>query len=187
MSPRLGCVLAIVGCQPSDHPAADGAVDSPPDADFTMCSSPSGTASITVQLAGSTQHYDRVYAGGELDTVGTAPWPLHLDLVFANTSPITSDMSLQCGVPSNAGCGIDAVSAYPPGEIPLGTELGVHPVTVSGVTFTTSGTLTITDWTSPVFSALGRVAGSFSVSTDTVTIDGTFDNAFCAGMLTVPL
>jgi hypothetical protein len=183
----VACVFAVVGCQHS-HPAADGAIDSPPDVDFTMCSSPSGTANITMQLAGSTTLYDRLFAGGDLRSdSGPAPWPLHLDLVFANTSPITSDMALFCGIPSNAQCGIDAVSAYTPGDIPLGTELGVHPVTVAGVTFTTAGTVTITDWTSPAPPALGHVAGSFRVSTDTVTIDGTFDNAFCAGMLTVPL
>jgi hypothetical protein len=102
--------------------------------------------------------------------------------VFANQSPISADMGTCCGTPSSSCCGIDTVSAEVP-QLPNGGELGSHATTVSGVAFTETGTLTITDWIHPFDSPPGHIAGSLSVATPTVTIDATFDNTFCAGMV----
>jgi hypothetical protein len=49
------------------------------------------------------------------------------------------------------------------------------------------GMLLITDWMHPLDMPPGHIAGSLSVTTNTVTIDGTFDNTFCAGMVGVTI
>jgi hypothetical protein len=174
--------LLLVGCaHQSGHPA--------PDADPSACTSAGGTANLVVRAVGPAKVYDRLFAGGtELGgpVNGATGIPFQLRLVFANDSPIEPSTAVCCGTPDSSCCGIDAVTAQVD-SLPGGGELGAHTATVSGMTFSAMGTLTITDWIQPLDMPPGHVAGSLSVTTNSVTIDGTFDNSFCAGMVGVTI
>jgi hypothetical protein len=178
----LGALL-LVGCaQQSHHPAVDGGHDGPPD--LASCSSAGGTANLVARMVGPAKVYGRLFAGGISlgGAVNATEPPFALSLVFANESPISADTGICCGTPTSTCCGIDTVSAQVQ-DLPNGGELGSHTTTVTGTDFTAMGTLTITDWIHPFDTPPGHIAGSLSVTTATVTIDGTFDNVFCPGMV----
>jgi hypothetical protein len=184
---RIACVaLAIAGCHHAHEPASDAQpiLDSP----VGFCSSADGSANLVLQQAGPAKTYDRLYAGGVWLTgpVRASGAPFQLELVFANTSPISQELGVCCEMPSSSCCAIDAIAASID-SLPDGGEVGSHPVTVNGASFMVSGTLTITDWMHPFLAAPGRIAGSLSVVTNTITIDGMFDNQFCAEMLTATI
>ena len=172
--------LCLVGCAAPHHePVVDGATDAPPDVAGATCSSEGGTANVVVGT--DAKVYDRVYAGGILlsgPVNGVSSFPFSLQLVFANQSPVP----VCCTSADSSCCGIDALSVEVD-ALPNGGELGSHATNISGVGFSTMGTLTIADWIDPFDSPPGRITGSLSVSTSTVSIDGTFDNVFCAEML----
>jgi hypothetical protein len=177
---RALAALLLVGCaKQSGHPA----VDASSDADQLTCTSAGGTANVVVRAVGPAKVYDRLYAGGiEGGLVnGVSDAPLFLKLVFANQSPISAETGSCCGTPGSSCCGIDTISVQV--QLVGGSEVGSHSADVSGMDFTTTGTLTITDWMHPLDSPPGHIAGSLSVTTNSVTIDGTFDNTFCAGMV----
>jgi hypothetical protein len=179
----LGALLLVACAKQSGHPA----VDASGDADPLLCTSAGGTANVVVRTVGPAKVYDRLYAGGiEGGLVnGVTGIPLFLKLVFANQSPISSDVGNCCGTPGSSCCGIDSLAVNV--NLPNGAELGTHAADVSGMDFTVTGTLTITDWMHPLDMPPGHVAGSLSVTANSVTIDGTFDNTFCAGMVGVTI
>jgi hypothetical protein len=180
----LGALLLVACAKQSGHPA----VDASGDADQLLCTSAVGTANVVVRMVGPAKVYDRVYAGGiEGGLVnGFADAPLFLKLVFANQSPISAETGSCCATPGSSCCGIDTVSLQVQ-SIGGGNELGSHSADVSGTDFTVTGTLTITDWIHPLDMPPGHIAGSLSVTANSVTIDGTFDNTFCAGMVGVTI
>jgi hypothetical protein len=174
----LGALL-LVGCaQQSGHPA----VDAPPDPAEPMCASAGGTANIVVRMSGATKMYGRLYAGGIEGSLVNAfsGQPLALKLVFANESPILADTGNCCATPGSNCCGLDSI-AVNIDNFPSG--VGSHAADVSGMGFTATGTLDVTDWIHPIDTPPGHIAGSLSVTTNSVTIDGTFDNTFCDGMV----
>jgi hypothetical protein len=174
-------LLLLVGCaKQSGHPA----VDAPPDPAEPMCTSAGGTANVVVRIPGSTKMYGRLYAGGFEGSLvnGFSGPPLALKLVFANDSPIPSDTGNCCGTPGSLCCGIDSI-AVNIDNFPSGAEVGSHAANVFGMGFSATGTLTITDWIHPIDMPPGHIAGSLSVTTGNITIDGTFDNTFCDGMV----
>jgi len=179
---RALVALCFVGCAgPHHEPVVDGPTDAPPDVAGNTCSSAGGTANVVVRTVGPTKVYDRVYAGGILSSGpvnGVSSFPFSLQLVFANQTPVP----VCCTSPDSSCCGLDALSAEVD-LLPNGGELGSHAANVFGVGFSAMGTLTIADWIQPFDVPPGRITGSLSVSTSTVSIDGTFDNVFCAEML----
>lgn len=176
----------LVGCaHQSGHPASDASADADPSA----CSSAVGTANVVVRPVGPAKVYNRLYAGGtELggpvqDATGI---PFALRLVFANDSPVSPGIGECCSTAGDDCCNVDAL-VVDVHDLPDGGELGSHTANVSGMDLTTAGVLTITAWSQPLDMPPGHVAGSLSVATPTVTIDGTFDNSFCAGMVGVTI
>ena len=70
--------------------------------------------------------------------------------------------------------------------LPDGGELGTHTATFQSFrdkTLKLDGTVTITKFQHPFQQAPGRIADSVSVTTNTRTVAGSFDNAFCAILL----
>jgi len=190
---RALCIVALAaGCHPTTSHSSDAAPpDSLGDGPLDSCSAAPGTASVTAHVGVATASYDRLYAGGIWLTgpVKLAGAPFALKLVFAQTSPIAKETGVCCGGADRTCCAIDAIAASID-NLPDGGELGSHAATVEnswGTMFMLPGTLTITEWAHPFMMSPGRIAGSISVATDTVTIDGTFDNQFCAGLLSATI
>lgn len=175
---RMLLAFVLVGC--AQQPPTPEPVDAPPDVAGATCSSANGTANVALQVVGPTKVYERAYGGGILNGVADAPFTLKL--VFANQSPVPV-----CCASAGESCCSDALVAEVL-LIPKGGELGSHDANVFDVLgFSSTGTLTITDWSHPFDMLPGHVAGSLTASTGAAAIQGTFDTVFCADMLGAPI
>ncbi len=169
------------------------AIDAPrggPDGqlDYDHCDSPAGTAVLTAAHQDLQPQYARMYAGGLFTGGGDSGGPPGFELrpYFTNDSLPTPAAVINCSGGSDcATVGIVVAVDFDPGN-----ELGVHPAQLrdSASTWQATGTVTLTDFVYPE-QAVGHVAGSIHVDSTTplVTIDGTFDHAFCVGLVAAVL
>jgi len=187
-----GVVLAVflVGCG-NDSPQENGHDAFVPPADAidgnpTMCTALAGTANVTVTGA-TTAVFARLDAGGTLQAgpVAVATAPVSLALLFTAADPLSQNEA-ECCQGHSTCCTLDGVVVTSVG-LPSGSELGAHPVMIDRFdsSFSISGTLTITSFSNPFDHAPGRIAGS--ISSSGTQVSGTFDNAFCAAILSVTI
>jgi hypothetical protein len=70
--------------------------------------------------------------------------------------------------------------------LPAGAEVGTHTGRIYNfhdTAFQFTGTVTITNFSQPYENPPGRIAGSISGTNGTKTVSGSFDNTFCAALL----
>jgi len=185
--------LLLVAC--ADHAKSPSAVDAqlampvdamPNDAtlDYDHCNAPAGTAAITAAHEDLQPQYARMYAGGLFtgnDDSGGPPG-FALRPFFTNEAPTAVQDVIGC----EGGAPCTSVGFVADVLFLRGDELGVHTAQIrnSANTWQASGTVTLTDFVYPE-NIVGHVAGSIHVesSAPQVTIDGTFENSFCPGLL----
>jgi len=180
----LGLMLAACGdnAKLTDVPA-DAAVDALLTGRDDPCVSRAGGAAITAAHLGLQPRYERMYAGGVFSTD-----------VFAFKAFFTNEVLVKTGDV------IDCMLGGPPCTttafvvevlVTNGAELGVHPADIHNTasTWQASGTVELTDLVYPVADNVGHVAGSIQVDSASppVTITGTFDDAFCLGLVEATL
>jgi len=152
--------------------------------DLAHCDSPPGTAALTAAHATLEPQYARMYAGGTFTGGGHTGQPRGFDLValFTNQELTTPGQVESCELDrfcGNHGFVIEF-------RFERGEELGDHTASIinSLRTWSVTGTVTFTDFVYPE-TTVGHLAGSLHVASllPEMTIDGTFDNAFCPGLL----
>ena len=155
---------------------------------IATCTSPADTADITTMGGGPDESYDRLYAGGILNTgpiapAGPGPEPTFwLKLTFSNDSPI--DAGNDC-VP-DTDCAIVSLVGGLDDLITPDNAIGDHPIDLyktDDVSFTVEGTLTIDTYDSPFPDGVGGLSGSVTATTGGRTVTGTFDGEFCPAMV----
>lgn len=186
-------LVAVTGC--SGHGTSPPLTATEPDAAIVdhsdPCASAIGTAVITAAHQNLESQYGRVYAGGIFTgggDSGSTTLGFGLNLYFTNEELETSQAILECQNGSTETC--SQVGFRVDTDFERSAELGDHTATIRdyGSTWQATGTVTLTDLVYPDQVA-GHVAGSIHVESTSpqVTIDGTFDNAFCSGLLEAAL
>jgi hypothetical protein len=189
MGKWLVAVVGMLGCNSRHHTMAS--VDASFDGPSQSCVAAAATANVIAHVAGATSAYDRVYAGGLLDSgpVAVTQAPFVVSLLFAGVSPVDEVTAGCCLHGDRTCCTLDSV-VVTSDALAFGAEVGDHAMTFSRTaepSFSTPGTLTITNFAHPILDAPGRVAGSVSATAIGIDLDGTFDNTFCAVLVTVPI
>jgi hypothetical protein len=162
------------------------------DATLDYCHAAAGTASVTTDDHGTLQLWSRLDAGGVWAIGPVAPVagaPMSVSLLFTNVDPLDGNTGGCCQSPGSSCCAIDGVLATND-SLPSGGELGMHPLTfksLQNASFSISGTMTITDFVQPFETAPGRIAGSVSAQAGAQSVYGTFDNSFCAALLSATI
>jgi hypothetical protein len=185
--------LLLAACGKSPTPAEVDAQPMPVDApstpndgtlDYDHCSAPAGTAAITAAHEDLQPQYARMYAGGLFtgnDDSGGPPG-FALRPFFTNEAPTAVQDVIGC----EGGAPCTSVGFVADVLFLRGDELGVHTAQIRNTasTWQASGTVTVTDFVYPDH-IVGHVAGSIHVDSTApqVTIDGTFENSFCPGLL----
>jgi hypothetical protein len=178
-------VVLLAGC--TEH-GSSPAIDAPPPIDapieFDRCESPAGTAAITAAHQDLQPKYARMFAGGIFTGFNDFDGLKFVLRPFFTNEALTSVQDIIACKDGGAAC--TSVGFVVELIIKRGEELGDHTATVrnSASTWQASGTLTLTDLVYPEDSP-GHVAGSIHVESadPQVTIDGSFDHAFCLGLV----
>ncbi len=178
-------VLALAGCD--EHGKSPAHVDGGPttDANLMSCTSLAGTADVAV----GTARFSRLDAGGVLlggGGVAANGIPMSLDMLVTNAPALSAGDVSCCRSSDTTCCHSDGLVVHVD-MLPAGGELGAHAATFKRATtpaFTAAGSVTITQFVQPFDQPPGRIAGSLAGDSG---ISGTFDNAFCEIMLSVPI
>jgi hypothetical protein len=191
---RLVVLALAVGCshEPS-HPSNPDAPTAPSiDADPAQCTAVSGTANVLFDDSGTATTFARLDAGGTWFTGPVAPAtdpPMSLTLIVTNTDPLPQG-AIGCCFGGGGDCCTIAGIVITTDGLPSGGELGSHPAKFQVLGPSTSpldGTIDITAFEQPFTHAPGRIAGSVSAISNTRTITGSIDDAFCAAMLSATI
>lgn len=191
--------LAIVGCG-KDGPhlvAADaqhfdgtpGLSDAPP----YECDAPMGSAQLAFTRGGATATFGRVHAGGTWLVGPVAPVasaPMTLVLLFTDADAIPGTTASCCASVGSGCCPLTGLLGSSGMGLPSGAETGDHALRFTsfqdpGVDL--AGTVTITDFVQPFEHAPGHIAGTVSATAGADHLTGSFDNAFCAALLTATI
>ncbi|MGE0546202.1 MAG: hypothetical protein AB7R00_04045 [Kofleriaceae bacterium] len=185
-----------VACSSSSSPTLidSGPIPDSLDAAPETCSSPPGSANITVETAAGTATFTRLYAGGIWLIGPVAPVsnePMVAQLQLTTLDVIQREKLNCCRLDSSTCCELDGVGIEI-NPLPGGSELGGHVATISSfpgaaAPVSLSGTVTITEFVHPFENEPGRIVGSVTASNGATMVDGTFDNSFCVGLLGTPL
>jgi hypothetical protein len=195
----LLAVVGLLGCgQSGPHLVAADAqhFDVNPvivDAGPYECDAPQGSATITFVRAGATTTFSRVHAGGTWLVGPVAPVngaPMTLELLFTDADQIPGATAGCCATTGSGCCPLTGVLASSGTALAAGSELGGHELTFTSFqdpAFSTTGTVTITSFVHPFEQAPGHIAGTVSVTAGADSVAGSFDNAFCAALLTATI
>jgi hypothetical protein len=185
-------VLAACGPDVDGHHHDAGLRDTATaDVSYSQCSAAAGTAMITLDTAGTQTHFDRLDAGGTLNTgplTGVAGPSMFAMLLVTNTDPLSQQEAGCCEYKDSTCCHATGL-VIETQVLDYGAEVGDHIVQAGAfdASFSLSGTLTITHFEHPYDHLPGRIAGSVSVISDVRTISGSFDNAFCPAILSATI
>jgi hypothetical protein len=185
-------VLALAACSKHDEPMTTDAPTPVPDvmtsdAQDAFCSASVGTATVMSSHQNATSTWTRLDAGGTWFTgpLTVASPPMSLSLLFVNADPIEREVGWCCQSPGQACCTIDGFGVTTDG-LPSGAELGAHAAMVMSFhdsAFQLSGSIDVTSFSQPFEHMPGHIAGSVSASSGGYSFSGTFDNEFCAALL----
>jgi hypothetical protein len=200
-------LAALAACD--DHGKSPGMGDGPPPpidshidtrfVDYDHCDVAAGTANITFKRPSGTLAFHRVYAGGESGSglvrrhYPGAPTPESAPqlgqtviLLFTDDEIRDTSAELACMQPG-AGCTGAAVVVRTPERVDPFSAPGTHAVSGADAANTVQldGSIAIDLFESPLSGQPGRISGTVSAmsSDGTTTVSGTYDNAFCPGLL----
>jgi hypothetical protein len=185
----LALALALAACS-ADHGSAvthpDGAPVVGPDADTMFCDAPANSAHVSLATSTGTVGFTSVHAGGTIsggDVAPVAAPPMSLLVVFVDQTRVSEQTIYECSAP-NQGCPYDGIVGRVDCIDCNGDGLGPHPVTLQSLSqdLTVQGTLTVSEFSGPLYPATGHITGS--ISTPDASIVGTFDNDLCALLIT---
>lgn len=167
------------------------------DAQLMYCEPGTGTANVTASTGGASTTYTQLHAGGIwfLGPVAPTAAPDHgvdmsATLLFMNlTERLPNQTGWCCALDDSTCCALDGV-VVETGGLGVGAEVGNHVVGIRSFqdpAFRFTGTLTVTDFVQPFEQAPGRIAGSVTATDGNRSVTGTFDNTFCAALLTATI
>lgn len=197
-------VVAWIGCGddrsvtevdarvPIDAPTVDAI-----DAQTMYCEPGTGTATVTASTGGASTTYTQLHAGGIwfLGPAAAAAAPDHgVDmsafLMFMNvTEQLPQQTGWCCSATDTTCCTHDGIVVETDG-LGVGAEVGNHVVRIRSFqdpAYRFTGTLTITEFAQPFEEPPGRIAGSVTATDGNRSVSGTFDNTFCAALLTATI
>jgi hypothetical protein len=189
-------VVCLIGCG-HDQPASP--IDAPPLVDTAapnvgFC--PVGTTTANIELGSGSTHasYSHMHAGATWFVGPVAPSvagpDMSASLLFTSSNdPLPATTAMCCAGGDQTCCALEGITVDTTG-LGVGAEVGAHPVTIRSFrdpAFQLMGTLTISAFVQPFENAPGRIAGVVSASSNGMTVSGSFDNTFCAALLTTTI
>lgn len=190
MKLSLIALVLIVGCG-DDHSSVrvDASSGAGSDASVWFCAAGASTSNITFSHGATSATYTQLHAGGTWFTGPFAPVAgpdMSASLLFtSSTDPLPSQTAGCCAAGGSSCCMIPGIVVETDG-LGIGNEVGAHPMRIHSFqdpVLELTGTLMITTFVQPFEQPPGRIAGSLSATGGGTTVSGTFDNTFCAALL----